>query len=239
MYSIDGYANGCDKLDSSNSDYKKTVTVSSQDFATYKAGYKVVNLKPNNNWKLDNARFAVYAFASTTDYVWANLSDVDGDGIYSGWILAKYTKVNFCRMKANTTNDWANRLNQTVDITGVSDGYTHTIDGKIYLKPGNDWKGSSARFAAYFFGSSGNRWVSMTDTDGDGVYECVIPDGSWDHVIFGRMNPSISSNNFNSGTLWNKTVDISLPVNADNMFVIDNPWGNGDGTGSNGYWSKK
>ena len=41
---------------------------------------------------------------------------------------------------------------------------------KLYLTPSANWKQSNARFAAYFFGN-GEKWISMTDPDGDGVKE--------------------------------------------------------------------
>ena len=44
--------------------------------------------------------------------------------------------------------------------------------GKLYLIPNTNWKMDNARFAAYFFGN-GERWLDMTDTDSDGVYECT------------------------------------------------------------------
>ena len=245
MYKIGGYANGCDKLDSSNSDYKKTVTVSSQDFDTYKAGYKVVNLKPSANWKKDSARFAVYAFASTTDFVWANLSDKDGDGIYSGWIPTKYTKVIFCRMKVNTANDWVNKLAQTADITsGVVDGYTYTVVGRIYFKPDSNWLSSNARFAVYFFNDTTNQktWVSMTKDGSTGYYYCDLPvDASWEKMIFVRMNPSYSTNSWNTSStqyVWNQTGNLDIPLEGGNIAYIlktGSDWNNVTGS----YWTKK
>jgi hypothetical protein len=39
-------------------------------------------LKPNSNWTQANARFAAYFFGNGED--WVNMTDRDGDGIYSG-----------------------------------------------------------------------------------------------------------------------------------------------------------
>ena len=47
---------------------------------------------------------------------------------------------------------------------------------KLYLTPNANWKTDNARFAAYFFGN-GETWVSMTDSDKDGVYEVDVPAG--------------------------------------------------------------
>ena len=241
MYKITAYANGCDKLDSSNGEYKKYVAASSQDWATYVAGYKVVNLKPNANWKKDNARFAVYAYASNTDYVWANLSDKDGDGIYSGWIPTKYTKVIFCRMKANTANDWANKLTQTVDITsGVVNGYTYTVDGKIYFKPNSNWSSSNARFAVYFFNDTTgkNAWASMYKDDATGYYWCDMPiDASWEKMIIVRMNGSNSNNDWSNK--WNQTNNLDIPLEGGKTLYTISGSNWGDGSTSVGSWSNK
>ena len=45
----------------------------------------------------------------------------------------------------------------------------------LYLKPNANWLADGARFAAYFYGN-GESWASMTDSDGDGIYECTVPD---------------------------------------------------------------
>ena len=41
-----------------------------------------IYLKPNNNWKTDNARFAAY-FWNNSGSVWVNMTDADNDGIVS------------------------------------------------------------------------------------------------------------------------------------------------------------
>ena len=38
----------------------------------------------------------------------------------------------------------------------------------ILFRPSTDWKKANARFAAYFFGATAEKWVNMTDADGDG-----------------------------------------------------------------------
>ena len=103
----------------------------------------------------------------------------------------------------------------------------------IYLKPNANWKEANARFAAYFFGN-GDVWVSMTDGDSDGIYECEIPAG-YPSVIFCRMNPETTSNNFNEGVKWNQTSDLTIPTNGNNLYTVaEGTWDKGGGT-----WSKK
>jgi hypothetical protein len=107
-------------------------------------------------------------------------------------------------------------------------------DKKLYLKPNSNWKQSNARFAAYFFGN-GDKWVSMTDADKDGIYELNIPAG-YDYgcnVIFCRMNPSTSANNWNNK--WNQTSDLKAPTDGKNLYTVkDGTWDKGGGT-----WSVK
>ena len=56
----------------------------------------------------------------------------------------------------------------------------------LYLTPNSNWKADGARFAAYFFGN-GEKWVSMTDSDKDGIYEVAVDRKST------RLNSSHSS----------------------------------------------
>ena len=86
----------------------------------------------------------------------------------------------------------------------------------IYLKPNSNWTQANARFAAYFFGN-GEKWVDMTDGDGDGLYEVEVPSG-YSKVIFCRMNPSASANNWNNK--WNQTGDLTIPTDGKNLFTI-------------------
>ena len=88
----------------------------------------------------------------------------------------------------------------------------------LYLKPNSNWTTDGARFAAYFFGN-GEKWVSMTDLNGDGVYEVQVPtDKNYPNVIFCRMNPSASANNWNNK--WNQTGDLTIPTDGKNFFTV-------------------
>ncbi len=86
----------------------------------------------------------------------------------------------------------------------------------LYLTPNSNWTQASARFAAYFFGN-GEQWSSMTDGDGDGIYEVEVPSG-YPNVIFCRMNPSASANNWNNK--WNQTGDLTIPTDGKNHFTV-------------------
>ncbi len=97
----------------------------------------------------------------------------------------------------------------------------------LYLTPNANWKSDGARFAAYFFGN-GETWVSMTDSDGDGVYEVAVPAG-YPNVIFCRMNPNASANNWNNK--WNQTADLTVPTDGPNHYTIK------EGSWDAGSWS--
>ncbi len=106
----------------------------------------------------------------------------------------------------------------------------------LYLTPNSNWKGDGARFAAYFWNSAGtNTWVSMADTDGDGIYEGNIPVGYnfGDNVIFCRMNPGSTANTWSNK--WNQTEDLVIPTDGKNHFTVkEGAWDKGGGT-----WSVK
>ena len=100
---------------------------------------------------------------------------------------------------------------------------------KLDLTPSANWKQSNARFAAYFFGN-GEKWVSMTDSDKDGVYEVAVPAG-YPNVIFCRMDPGKTANDWNSK--WNQTADLTIPTSGANHYTVkEGTWDKGGGTWS-------
>ena len=111
----------------------------------------------------------------------------------------------------------------------VGDDKVETV-GTIYMKPNSSWMEAGARFAAYFFEGDANTWMSMTDADGDGVYECGVPSG-YSNVIFTRMNPASSDNNWDNK--WNQTSDLKIPTDGTNFYTVkEGTWDNGGGTWS-------
>ena len=88
----------------------------------------------------------------------------------------------------------------------------------LYLKPNSNWKQANARFAAYFFGN-GETWVSMSYDSNNDVYYVKVPtEKVYPNVIFCRMNPSASANNW--GNKWNQTGDLTIQSNGNNLFTI-------------------
>ncbi|MBE6924081.1 MAG: hypothetical protein E7466_02425, partial [Ruminococcaceae bacterium] len=99
----------------------------------------------------------------------------------------------------------------------------------LYLKPNSNWQQAGARFAAYFYGN-GDTWVDCTDSDGDGVYEVVVPAG-YTSVIFCRMNPGNATNSWDNK--WNQTADLAIPTDGTNCYTVEaGSWDYG-----NGAWS--
>ena len=85
-------------------------------------------LIPNSNWLQSSARFAVYAI-NGSGTIWIDMSPVAGvTGKYHATVDDAYTKLIFCRMDPNTTeNDWKNKWNQTGDLTDWGDNDCFTL----------------------------------------------------------------------------------------------------------------
>ena len=103
----------------------------------------------------------------------------------------------------------------------------------LYLVPSANWNESNARFAAYFFGSNGNTWVSMTKVTGESnLYQVTVPTGSWTNVIFCRMNPANSTNGWGNDQKWNQTSDLTYNGTSNCYTVKEGTWDKGGGTWS-------
>ena len=214
-----------------------------------------VSLKPNNNWLKDGARFAAYFYVNDSTYTWVNMTDANSDGVYECVIPNGYEGKNviFCRMNpAKTTNDWTNKWNQTANLTLTSTqkvykivadtwstGYWDSNSNIIYLVPNSNWKSANQWFAVYFFNNSTNKnaWVKMTDDDGDGVFEAVVPSGTWPNVLFCRMNGAYNVLSWDANGkdyVWDQTSDLTFSSSNNLYTVKEGTWSKGGGT-----WSKK
>ena len=76
--------------------------------------------------------------------------------------------------------------------------------------------------------------MTMTDSDGDGIYECTIPEG-YPNVIFVRMDPGKPEHSWDSK--WNQTYDLVSPSDV-NCYKIES-WSGGDYGHSTGSWYKR
>lgn len=135
-----------------------------------------------------------------------------------------------------TDND-GNDLTYTFDVTQNTDVFARfEPTGKtLYFVPSSDWNTDTPRYAAYVWGDNiSAKWYSMSDGNGDGVYSVTV-DAKYTKVIFCRMNPSSTSNNWDN--CWNQTEDQTIPTNGNNKFTITTSY-NGNNKGE-GTWSKQ
>ena len=201
-----------------------------------------VYLKIVTDWEVDSEDVSIIFYEDQyKEYVY--MTDDDADGIYECVVPLG---VESLQIKVNTgavykyTNGMAIEHNRMYVMTGDSEGYWANLGDttepvvvdKVYLLPDSNWSSSDAWFAAWFPGAE--TWVTMTDNYGNGYYECQIPDGAT-AVIFVRMNPSATAPSWNDGEKWNQTVDLEL--NANMLFVIENPWNEASEWKATGYWT--
>ena len=127
----------------------------------------------------------------------------------------------------NTFGVQNGRIFGNVGPTGVAVVYETTsgemptppasITRTLYLRPNSNWKQDGARFAVYAFGN-GDHWYSMSAVDGeDGLWSAEIS-SSYPSVIFCRMNPATTDNNWNNK--WNQTGDLTVPSDK-NLFTLE------------------
>ena len=107
----------------------------------------IVYFKPNDNWKLDNARFAIYYWGANDQNGWVDMTESGCNREYfKGEIPYGSTGFNFVRMNPNALeNNWNNDWNQTVDMSVPTDSkncFTITNDhwGEQDPKATGDWK---------------------------------------------------------------------------------------------------
>lgn len=128
-------------------------------------------------------------------------------------------------MSAGT--DYSTAVQQTASTTPPPAGIPVKKD-YVYLKPDGGWSDANARFAAYFFGGTGNNWIELVTVEGaEGYYECQ-KQGTHTSVIFCRYDPKTTGTGW---TNWGQTVDLSL---SDGNLFTTTGWSDGKGVGK---WS--
>lgn len=123
---------------------------------------------------------------------------------------------------------------------GVSGGNAQkaeaTISGGTYLYLKVDqgkWNKAGARFAFAYITTddSATYWADMVPYDSSlSIYEGFLPAGTWGKLIFCRMDPATSTNNWNNK--WNQSSDLTS-IDGDYYLVYDN---GGEPTDKNGAW---
>lgn len=90
---------------------------------------------------------------------------------------------------------------------------------KLYLKPNANWLQAGARFAVHFFTAGvGNEWKDMVAEPGVlDIYSVVSPTTAYEKLIFTRMNPAESLNDW--ANKWNQTGDLVYD-GTNNLFTV-------------------
>lgn len=151
----------------------------------------------------------------------------------SGYEFVGWYTNSACTGDAKSTSASASVTIGTSDITYYAKFVKVEDDNTIYFKPSGTWQSKgSPRYAMYVFGSNGDAWASMTAL-GNGYYSATLPDGDWTGIIFCRMNPGTTTNNWTNK--WNQTGDLTLPTNGNNCYKMPSSSGwDGD---TSGTWS--
>lgn len=110
-----------------------------------KSETKTYYFMPNDTWKKDGARFAVYVHNSSNDTSeWYSMTYDEALSCYSFTLTLSdgYNEVIFCRMNGSTAeNKWENRLQQ---VPASYEGYVSLpTDGKNFYELNNDGNGGS------------------------------------------------------------------------------------------------
>lgn len=96
-----------------------------------------------------------------------------------------------------------------------------TSSQMLYLQPSSNWNQSNARFAVYTFGG-GEHWYSMSPVDGEtNIYGAEITN-PYTNVIFCRMNPATTDNNWSNK--WNQTADLTVPSDKNLFIPTEGEW---------------
>ena len=173
------------------SETSKTVIVEHPAVTTGEEGdYYLV---PNNNWKKDSARFAIYFFKDGGASAWVSMKDENGDGIYvANKPTGDFNMMIFCRMNpANGTNDWSNKWNQTGDLAfptnnnncytitegswdagkwsvhtpEIKDAWTEEVEEVTQYWIGKESTDDTTKWVTRWSNNTGNDNITVTDTD--------------------------------------------------------------------------
>lgn len=233
------------------------------EFAPATVEKNTVYFLPNSAMADEKGRYAAWCWGSKAAGTWYDLTDSDADGIFELELPTAFENIIVLCMKAGTANDWSNELARTGDLTVPSDnkncynvyeskwvtldeakaydpGVILAQEGWVYLKPNSNWTKDNARFAIYLCdGSKAATWLSMSKVEGTAYYGVKLPADfsatNYKNIIFCRMNPSASANNWNNK--WNQTGNLLCTqiTSGKNCCAINN--GQWD-CGNNVTWSK-
>ena len=156
------------------------------------------------NFFPDNATNQVIKYTSTD----ANVISIDA----AGNIEAK--AAGTATIKAEATDGTGKFVQHTITVAAAADLKT------IILEP-NIWDIDGARFAAYVWNGSGDKWYLFSKLNDK--WTVNIPP-SYTGLILVRLNDKTE---VNWGAMWNKTYDINFTTVADNSTFTITEWGPG------------
>ncbi len=160
----------------------------------------------------------------------ATITNSDKTHTLSGLSLSSAFDI-YCHLVSGSSS-------QSIKVTNIKVTYSTGGGGSgknIYLKPTGIWNKDGARFAAYYFKSSGSGdgWVDFASYNAcTPCFKATIPSG-YDKVILCRMDGSKAANNWDNR--WNQTLDQTVPAGNDTCFTISSINGCTDGK-SCGSW---
>ena len=192
-------------------------------------GGEVIYLVPNNEWKTENPRFAVYFFGN--GYAWESMTKTEGeDNLYEVTVPAgEWTNLIFCRMSPyNETNDWNNVWNQTHDLTfdGVNNCFTinsgmwNYANGtwSVYTPPGVEEPEESYSFK---FADYPDNYTSVYAYAYNGVYG----DGEEAPVEFPGVEMTLTGETLaDGGLVYSVTFDAEYDGVVFTGYAEDNLW---------------
>ena len=88
----------------------------------------------------------------------------------------------------------------------------------ILFRPSTNWKKDGAHFAAYFFGATAEKWVDMTDADGDGIYEAANPKTNLSVKIC-CLKPGQTETKWDN-VKW-RSINYEIPTGVENCWVVN------------------
>ena len=110
-------------------------------------------------------------------------------------------------------------------LVALMGGVVSSSGKTVYIQPNSNWLLDNARFALYMFGGGEAAWTDFAVVDAtNNIYKATFDD-SQTKMIFVRLNPETTVNNFNDGTKWNQTGDLDAPANDNQLYTLaDGQW---------------
>ncbi len=165
----------------------------------------------------------------------AQVTNETGDVIFTGESGAYNNPVE--KMDITLSEGWDGRYKFTFDsntytitwdllesIDPYEPGEVGDVADKVYLNPGDEWSSDGSMYGAWCWTSPnvGGQWVVPTDSDGDGVWEFVIPDGC-DMILFVDFKDGADVMDWSNART--QTGDMNVPSNSKVVYnAATNTW---------------